>query len=319
MNTDAIEYWIIDAFFQILGLVPPSMGAAVGNLLGRIGYHADGRHRKIALSNLERAFGDNPGPRQRRRLARRVFQQLGQLLFEIGRYRRWRLEDGPRQIRMEGLHHYREALNRGRGVLVMTAHMGNWELMPMLAAMTPVRVHIVYRPLSYPPLNRYFEASRSRFGAGLIPTARSMRRILQVLGRGEAVAMLMDQNFDCHEGVFVDFFGHRACTNKGLALLARHTGAPVVPVFLIRHHGRFVAEIGPELPLIRTGDKTKDLEANTQRYNQIIENVVRRHPEQWFWVHQRWKTRPYHPWPGPQQRASGRCFSAACISLPPSR
>jgi KDO2-lipid IV(A) lauroyltransferase len=133
-----------------------------------------------------------------------------------------------------------------------------------------------------------------------------MRRILQVLGRGEAVAMLMDQNFDCHEGVFVEFFGHRACTNKGLALLARHTRAPVVPVFLLREGQTFVAEIGPELPLIRTGDKTKDLEANTQRYNQVIEAVVRRHPEQWFWVHQRWKTRPYHPWPK-MEEAGGIC------------
>jgi KDO2-lipid IV(A) lauroyltransferase len=107
----------------------------------------------------------------------------------------------------------------------------------------------------------------------------------------------MDQNVDWYEGVFVDFFGYRACTNKGMALLARRTEAPVIPVFLVREKSGFMAEFGSEIPLIKTEDIRKDLESNTQQYNRIIEDFVRRYPDQWFWVHQRWKTKPYCLWP----------------------
>jgi KDO2-lipid IV(A) lauroyltransferase len=102
---------------------------------------------------------------------------------------------------------------------------------------------------------------------------------------------------DWYEGVFADFFGRRACTNSGMALLALKTGAAVVPVFLARQGSGFVAEFGEELLLVRTGDKRKDIETNTQKYNHVLESIIRRYPEQWFWVHQRWKTKPYQPWP----------------------
>ncbi|MGA7145389.1 MAG: lysophospholipid acyltransferase family protein, partial [Desulfobacterales bacterium] len=123
------------------------------------------------------------------------------------------------------------------------------------------------------------------------------RTIIRCLNRGEMVALLMDQNVDWYEGVFVDFMGHRACTNKGLALLALKTGAPVVPCFMIREKKGFRAEFGPEISTLKTGDKQKDIEVNTQEYNKIIENVIHRYPDQWFWIHQRWKTKPYQPWP----------------------
>jgi KDO2-lipid IV(A) lauroyltransferase len=102
---------------------------------------------------------------------------------------------------------------------------------------------------------------------------------------------------DWYEGVFVDFFGDRACTNKGLALLALKTEAPVIPVFLVREGLGFKAKFCREVPLIKTGNKTKDVEANTQQYNRIIEDFIRQYPDQWFWVHQRWKTKSFAPWP----------------------
>jgi KDO2-lipid IV(A) lauroyltransferase len=110
------------------------------------------------------------------------------------------------------------------------------------------------------------------------------------------VALLMDQNVDWYEGIFVDFFGHRACTSSGLALLALKTGAPVVPVFLVREKLGFRAEFGTEIPTVKTGDKRKDIETNTLQYNRVIEDFIRRYPDQWFWVHQRWKTKPYQSW-----------------------
>jgi KDO2-lipid IV(A) lauroyltransferase len=124
-----------------------------------------------------------------------------------------------------------------------------------------------------------------------------MRKILRALKQKESVVVLLDQNMDWYEGVFVDFFGKSACTNQGLALMALTTEAPVIPVFLVRDGQRFITEFLEEIPLVRTGDRRKDLEENTQRYTQTLEAVVRRFPGQWLWVHQRWKTRPCHPWP----------------------
>jgi len=157
---------------------------------------------------------------------------------------------------------------------------------------------IVYRPLDFPPLDAFFLRLRTRFGAGLIPNAHAMRKILRQLKNGHVVAMLMDQNVAWYEGVFVEFFNHRACTNKGFALLALKTRAPVVPIFLVRSQNRYIIEFCAELELVQTGDRTHDIEANTFQYNQAIEAVIRRYPDQWFcWVHQRWKTRPFCSWP----------------------
>ena len=287
----------INRLFTILGLIPRPVAVGLGNSIGRIWFLADKRHRHIAIDNLTRAFGCEKSPRDIRILARRTFKQLGQILFEIGWGLRLDLKKDGKYFQIHGLSHLKSALARRKGVLILTAHIGNWEILPVVAALCNINLSIVYRPLDFLPLNRFLEKTRSRFGAKLIPTARSMRKILMTLQQGGAVAMLMDQNFDCHEGVFADFFGHSACTNKGLALLARKTGASVVPVFMVRRPYGFKVEMGPEIPFIKTGDKTKDLETNTLQYNRVIENFIRRYPDQWFWVHQRWKTKPYHPWP----------------------
>jgi KDO2-lipid IV(A) lauroyltransferase len=158
-------------------------------------------------------------------------------------------------------------------------------------------INIVVRPLDFKPLDHFIFNLRTRYGGKIIPKERSIHAIIKSLNRGEMVALLMDQNVDWYEGVFVDFMGHRACTNKGLALFALKTGAPVVPVFMVREKSGLRAEFGPEIVTVKTGDRQKDIETNTQEYNRVIENFVRRYPEQWFWIHQRWKTKPYQAWP----------------------
>jgi KDO2-lipid IV(A) lauroyltransferase len=177
--------------------------------------------------------------------------------------------------------------------------LGVWELLPLLSTMELKGwpANIVYRPLDYAPLEEFIVRHRTQFGAKLIKKSNALGEILKCLKRGELVALLMDQNVGWRKGVFAEFFGHRACTNKGLALLALKTRAPVVPLFLVREKSSYSVHIGEALPLITTGDRTKDLEANTQQYNTVIESFVRRFPDQWLWVHQRWKTRPYKPWP----------------------
>jgi KDO2-lipid IV(A) lauroyltransferase len=292
-----ISETIFNALLKFLGLFSKKQSERIADFLGKILFNVAKKHREIALDNLTYAFGNEKQPEEIERIARQVFINLVQVVFEIG----WSLELDERhlskQFKIDGCHHLIKAYEKGRGVLVLTAHLGNWELLSVLAGMIEFPMSVVVRPLDFEPLDHYVHNLRTRFGGKMIPKQRSFRKIIRRLARGEAVYLLMDQNVDWYEGVFVDFMGHRACTNKGMALLALKTGAPVVPVFMVREKSGLRAEFGPEVVTVKTGDRQKDIEINTQEYNRVIENVIRRYPDQWFWIHQRWKTKPYQAWP----------------------
>lgn len=291
-----------ERLFKLIGFFPRKWAIKIADLMGRVIFNIDIKHRKIAVENLTYAFGSEKQPEEIEKIAQQVFINLVQVVFEIG----WSLNLDEKRLfnhfRIDGYRHFKKAYEKGKGVLILTAHFGNWELLTVIAAMVKFALNIVVRPLDFKPLDHFIFNIRTRFGGKIIPKHRSIRTIIRNLDHGEIVALLMDQNVDWYEGVFVNFMGHRACTNKGLALLALKTGAPVVPVFLIREALGFKAEIGPEILTVKTGDKQKDIEMNTQEYNRVIENIIRRYPDQWFWIHQRWKTKPYQPWP----RKSGR-------------
>lgn len=296
---DQVLYRMVCALFRLLGNIPKKWRDASAITLGRVLFALDRKHRRIALRNLKLAYGAEKSDVERLAIARRVFENLFHLIFEIGWSLRLTADELPNHFSVSGAEWCRRAMDKGKGVLYLTAHFGNWELLPIAAHLAGIPARIVYRPLDAPFLDRFFKEGRTRFGAKTIPSRPrgAMRKIYRELKNGQPVAMLMDQNVDWHEGVFVDFFNHRACTNTGMALLALKSGAPVIPAFMIRTSEGFHAVFGPELPLIRTGDPTKDIEMNTAQYNRVIELYARRFPEQWFWVHQRWKTRPYKPWP----------------------
>jgi KDO2-lipid IV(A) lauroyltransferase len=296
-NLESVFYNAAEIFFRFIGLVPRKSAIRISGFLGKVLFLVDSKHRKIALDNLMYAFGHQKSTYEIRFLAKQVFINLVQVVFEVG----WSLRLDERRLvkyfKMDGFRHLKKAYEKGKGVLVLTAHCGNWEFLAVAGSMIEYPVSMVVRPLDFKPLDRFFINLRSRFGGKIIPKQRSLRAILRSLDRKEMVVLLMDQNVDWYEGVFVDFMGHRACTSKGLALLALRTGAPVVPVFMVREKSGFRAEFGPEIFTVETGDKQKDIEINTQEYNRVIENFIRRYPDQWFWVHQRWKTKPYQAWP----------------------
>jgi KDO2-lipid IV(A) lauroyltransferase len=253
----------------------------------------------VALDNLNRAFGREKRPHEIETIARRVFGNIILILFEIGWTLHLRPEDFTKHFKIKDRFSGPQDGLTTQGLLVLTGHVGNWELMPIASAMTARAGNVLYRPMDYAPLEEFFARNRTRFGTKLISKDGSLLRVFKALKRGESVAMLLDQNVGWHKGVFVDFFGRRTCTSYGLAFIALKTGARVVPAFVLRNEdGKgFTVEIGPEIPTVRTGDQQKDLEENTQHYNDALEAVIRRHPDQWFWVHRRWKTRPYSPWP----------------------
>lgn len=289
----------IEDILHLMGMVPDPLADLKSRLWGLMWYALDRKHRNIVLENLATAFSETMSSKQRHLLARKVMARLMRMFFDMGRYHRLNRKDLEVRFRVEGIENIRSALSLGKGGLALTAHFGTWELLPVAAALADLPVSIVYRPLDFAPLDRVIAGLRTQFGAELISSSRgAMRPILRALSRGRIVAMLMDQNVDWYEGVWVDFFGKPACTNKGMAVIARKTGAPVVPVFPLPdgNHGWKVC-FQPRLLLSMSRDKTKDIETNTALFTRVIEDMIRSHPDQWFWVHQRWKTANACPLP----------------------
>jgi len=299
------EKIIIGAFehlLKLIGLFPRKLAQRIADLLGRILFSVVKKHRRIAIGNLTYAFGHEKQPQEIEKIARQVFINLVQVVFEIGWSLHLKESKFTEHFKINGYHNIKNAYQKGRGVLALTAHFGNWELLSVIGAMIKFPINIVVRPLDFKPLDHFIFNLRTRFGGKIIPKERSIHAIIRSLHRGDIVVLLMDQNVDWYEGVFVDFMGHRACTSKGLALFALKTAAPVVPVFMIREKSGLRAEFGPEIVTVKTGDRQKDIETNTQEYNRVIEKFIRRYPDQWFWVHQRWKTKPYQDWPRKSDR-----------------
>ena len=273
----------------VLAYLPPGLGLAVGRRLGDALWWLLPRRRRVTLDNLARSFGREQSPAELRRLGRRSFQHVGMNLIEGCRYFLRPTDVMLSRVRMDGDEHLRTAVAQGRGVLILTAHYGNWELLAAAHSLTGLPLSIVIRPLDHPLLDDLAARFRRRSGAELIIKRQAVREVLQALRRQRLVGILLDQNATRAEGVFVPFFGVPASTSKGLAILALRTGAPVLPVVLRRDpDGRHCVDVGAPIPPPSDGDVT----TYTARFNQVLEATIRRAPEQWLWMHARWRTRP---------------------------
>lgn len=295
---DRILYRAIKKLFWWLGNLPRGVTERLALILGNLLFTLDHKHRRIAADNLTRAFGAEKTKDQVMAIAREVFVNLFRILFEIA----WSINLPEHKFaeyfHIRGRDEFQKAHAKGKGVLLLGAHFGNWEVQMVAAHVMGMPMHVVVRTLDAVFLDRFVQEYRSRFGAVMIPNqGGAMRKIYGSLKKGRPVGMLMDQGVDWYDGVFVDFFNRPAATNISMAVLALKSEAPVVPFFLIRKPNGFHAVLGPELPLIKTGDRSRDIEANTRLYTKVIEFYARRYPEQWFWVHHRWQNRPYCRWP----------------------
>ena len=278
---------------SVVNLIPLKLRIWLLEGGGQLLYAIDGRHRRIVERNLAIAFGDG-NHRERTKIARSVFRNLGRVMAEFSFIPQLNEQNVNRYVSVEGVENFHRAHEKGKGVLFLTAHFGNWEWM---AAAFPLLFrcpcYVIVRPLDIQFFDRVVERLRTWTGNQTIPKQKSMGRILHLLKEGKAIGVLLDQNVAWQEGVFVNFFGELACTNIGIALLALKTGAPVLPAFNIRQKdGRYRVIIEPEIQLIRTGDKKLEVEKNTELFTRVIERYVGEYPDHWFWLHQRWKTRP---------------------------
>jgi KDO2-lipid IV(A) lauroyltransferase len=276
-------------FGWLIAHLPAAVGLWVGRRLGDLGWLVLRGRRRVALRNLARAFeGDRPIA-DRQRLGRRSFEHLGMNIVEACVFAFRPTATLLSRVDMVGIEHLEKASAEGRGILLLTAHLGNWELLAASHALTAFGLSVVVRPLDDVMLDRVVERFRRRSGVALIPKRGGLRQILDALRRGRMVGVLLDQNASRGEGVFAPFFGTPASTSRSLALVSLRSGAPVVPVFIRRlPDGRHRVEIESALPFPVDGD----VAAYTAAFNRSIEDAIRRAPDQWFWLHERWRTRP---------------------------
>jgi len=266
---------------------------SVGKIFARIAYHLHGRLRRVGHRNLELAMPELSAA-QRRAIVKRVFDNLGRLLGEFSQFPKITHQNISKLVEYDGFENYEQASRRGRGVLLLTGHVGAWELCAFAQGAYGHPLSFLVRPLDNPLLDEMVRRYREISGNQTIDKNRSVKPVLEVLRGGGDVGLLIDVNTLPDQGVFCDFFGIPACSTTGLAVFALRADAPVVPGFLIwdararKHRLRFE----PEVPLIRTGDFKEEVALNTARFTKVIEEYARRYPEQWLWVHKRWHTRP---------------------------
>lgn len=288
-----LEYLLGWSLLQVMGWLPRSAAHATASLFSGLLYWGTPRFRRVADQNLRMALPELTAA-ERRVVVAGVYRSLGRLLAECARFPRLTPENVHQVVTYEGLENYQAAQAGQRGVLFLTAHLGAWELGAFAHALYGYPLHVLYRPLDNPLLDRLVNRYRSLSGNKLINKRESAREVLAALARNETVGILADQNALPEEGVFVNFFGIPACTTAGIAKIALRTGARVVPAFCVWDSKARRFRILFDKPLVFAGsdDRDEEVRAATQQMASILEKYVRLYPDQWLWIHRRWKTRP---------------------------
>jgi len=288
-----LEYALAWPVIKMLGALPRPLSRALGISLAWIFYLLHSRLRQVGMRNLALAFPEK-SLFEHARILRGEFTTLGRQLAEVCLFPKYTLENTKKVITYDGFENYQNAFSRGRGVLFLTAHFGGWELSAFFHSMNGHPLHVVMRPMDNVYLDRMIRRYRTMRGNTIVDKNDFVRGLLSAMKKGEVVGILMDTNMTPPQGEFVDFFGIPACTASGLARIALRTGAAVVPGFTIwdRALHRYRLRFDPALELINTGNMDADVLANTAMFTKVIENYVRQYPDQWLWVHRRWKTRP---------------------------
>ena len=290
---EALEYALAWTLLRLMGALPRRAARSAGAAVGALAWYLLPRLRRTGLRNLELAFPEMP-TRDRERILRNLYRSLGWQLAEFCQMRRYTPANTRNHIRYDGLENYLDARDRGKGVLIVTAHLGAWELSSFWHSLMGYPMTMVIRRLDNPRVDRLVNEIRCLHGNRVVHKDDFARGLLATMRRGETVGILMDTNMTPPQGVFVPFFGVPACTASGLARVAQHTGAAVLPGFMVweAREQKYVLRFGPEIPLSATGDDERDVLENTARFTRAIEEAIRKNPDQWLWVHRRWKTRP---------------------------
>ena len=287
-----IETSIFQTLLGISRVVPRRVLLGMGSAVGWLGYVFDSRHRRIALDNLRLAYGDAYEPRWGHRVVRKCWSHFGRITADSMALSRMPVERMQSLVEYEGLDNIRAAYAQGKGVLVFSGHFGNWEMTAMMQGYLGLPLCLVARPLDNPDLERLLARLRERSGNRIIHKRNAVREMLRAVRQKQGVAIVIDQDARS-DGVMVPFFGRLASTTPTLGLLAIRTGAVVIPSFSVPlDKGRYRVVYEPPVEAPSSGDRDRDVLELTATCTAIVEKWVRRYPEQWLWMHRRWKTTP---------------------------
>ena len=290
---ERLQYAVAWTFVKMLGALPRPVARGIAAAATRLLLLFLPKLRKTAEFNLKLAFPEWTDV-QRRAVMKGMARNLGWMAAEFARMPQYTKENIAEVVVLDGHENFMAGQNREKGVLYLTGHIGAWELSSYAHALYGFPLHYMARPLDNGPLDALVNRYRGLSGNRPIYKNEAARVMLRVLKGAGTVGILADQNTMPDEGVFVDFFGVPACTTTGIARVALHTDAAVVPgyAFWDENLRKYRLRFEPPVELIRTGDTERDIFENTQRFAKVIEEIVRKYPEQWVWIHARWKNRP---------------------------
>src|SRR6266850_2283472 len=288
-----VEYASSRSVLAALGVMPPRIAIALGRAMGRIAYASAGNLRRTGERNLELAFPEK-SECERTEILRSCFRSLGR---ELGVFSQFSTASPHSLLSLtdcEGLEHLEAAKAQGRGVILFTGHLGAWELTSFALSLMGHPLSFLVRRIDNPKVERLVDARRTRFGNRTLDKLSAARAMVRILRSGEILGLLLDLNTLPEEAIFVDFFGIPASTGFMVAKLALRTEATIIPIFAPWEEKRkkFAVRVEPPVSIDFTGNEDEDVRKLTAKLSLIVERQIRRYPEQWLWIHKRWKTRP---------------------------
>ncbi len=296
-----IKRWLVYVFVlffvRVLRSVNRLTAIRLTLLIGRIAFYLAKGARNRTIRHLTLAFGTEKSPKEIRRLARQVFLNLAVSAADAIRLPIL-VEQGLNSfVTVEGFHHLKNAHAKGKGTILLSGHFGNWELLGAWLVQNGIPLKVIARPAYDPRLDEMLVDIRNKTGYTNIPRGKGTKEIVRSLKLGYALGLLVDQDTKV-KGVFVNFFGRPAHTATGPIILSQKFSAPIVPIFIrLREDLTYHVYCGEELSLENTGDEERDLIVNTQKCSDVSEGIIRRFPDQWVWMHRRWKKQPTLPIP----------------------
>ena len=283
-------YYLLRIAGFISLIFPIKINKFLGRRVGACAFFLLRSHRKNAIENLRIAFKGEKTEAEIRAIAKGVFRNLGENLFEILSAPKLTPRNIDRHVRIKGLEIIDKALSQKRGFIVLSAHLGNWELLAGWFGLKKYPVNVLARRLRYGKFDDWMNGLRRKMGVNVVKRDESAKTILRLLREGQPIAILADQDISSLDGVFVDFFGRPAYTPTAPVVLALATAVPIIPMFIVREGDSHTIYVEEPLELEITGNKENDVKVNTEKWSKSVESYIRKYPSQWVWPHNRWKT-----------------------------
>jgi KDO2-lipid IV(A) lauroyltransferase len=268
-----------------------NVASSIAAFLGRCAFSLVGKYRAQTIENLTRAFGKEKSPAEIRRIAVKVFENLGRNAAELINFPKITRENVDRFVKIEGMETVDASFARGKGTIILAAHFGNWEITGLIFRIKDYPGRTIGKKIYFYKYDNWLNSLRRAQDINVIYRDESPRKMLKVLKENKILGIVADQDVDSVDGVFVNFFGTPAYTPLGPVVLGKATGALIIPVFVIREGSRHRFVVEKPVELVDTGNKDADVVTNTQRWSDVVESYIRRYPEQWVWMHRRWKTK----------------------------